>query len=158
MEALTQHTCRVSNERSSSCDRIEYTVDPAKLHPMAGIDDKLDYLLLDDDKTSELPGVEGAIPSRGWSDDLSYGTGTMYLGGKQSSLTFGSIPVVVTYLFALTCSIRGLGLFFLAPGALTLSSMTPSLIVFATSHAYFLSRQVSPLVAHGACVRVHEDP
>ncbi|KAH8071797.1 Tim17/Tim22/Tim23/Pmp24 family-domain-containing protein [Cristinia sonorae] len=55
--------------------------DPAKLHPMAGLEDKLDYLLLDDDKTSELPGSGTAIPSRGWSDDLCYGTGTMYLSG-----------------------------------------------------------------------------
>ncbi|EGN92195.1 hypothetical protein SERLA73DRAFT_191443 [Serpula lacrymans var. lacrymans S7.3] len=55
--------------------------DPAKLHPMAQLSDKLDYLLLDDDKTSELPGAGTAIPSRGWSDDLCYGTGTMYLSG-----------------------------------------------------------------------------
>lgn len=56
--------------------------DPAKLHPMAGLEDKLDYLLLDDDKTSDLPGSGTAIPSRGWSDDLCYGTGTMYLSGS----------------------------------------------------------------------------
>jgi len=55
--------------------------DPAKLHPLADLGDKLDYLLLDDDKTSELPGAGTAIPSRGWSDDLCYGTGTMYLSG-----------------------------------------------------------------------------
>ncbi|OSX64211.1 hypothetical protein POSPLADRAFT_1137606 [Postia placenta MAD-698-R-SB12] len=55
--------------------------DPTKLHPMAGLGDKLDYLLLDDDKTSDLPGSGTAIPSRGWSDDLCYGTGTMYLSG-----------------------------------------------------------------------------
>lgn len=59
--------------------------DPAKLHPMAGLEDKLDYLLLDDDKTSELPGSGTAIPSRGWSDDLCYGTGTMYLSGSYLS-------------------------------------------------------------------------
>ncbi|KAF8075078.1 Tim17/Tim22/Tim23/Pmp24 family-domain-containing protein [Lyophyllum atratum] len=45
----------------------------------ANLGDKLDYLLLDDDKKSELPGAGTAIPSRGWSDDLCYGTGTMYL-------------------------------------------------------------------------------
>ncbi|KAK7687974.1 Mitochondrial import inner membrane translocase subunit tim23 [Cerrena zonata] len=55
--------------------------DPAKLHPMAGLEDKLDYLLLEDDMTSDLPGSGTAIPSRGWSDDLCYGTGTMYLSG-----------------------------------------------------------------------------
>jgi len=55
--------------------------DPAKLHPMSGLSDNLDYLLLEDDKVSELPGSGTAIPSRGWSDDLCYGTGTMYLSG-----------------------------------------------------------------------------
>ncbi|KAJ7743118.1 Tim17-domain-containing protein [Mycena metata] len=55
--------------------------DPAKLHPLADLGDKLDYLLLEDDKTSDLPGAHTAIPSRGWSDDLCYGTGTMYLSG-----------------------------------------------------------------------------
>ena len=56
--------------------------DPAKLHPMSGLGDKLDYLLLDDDKTNQLPGAETALPSRGWSDDLCYGTGTTYLAGE----------------------------------------------------------------------------
>jgi len=55
--------------------------DPAKLHPMSGLSDNLDYLLLEDEKVNELPGSGTAIPSRGWSDDLCYGTGTMYLTG-----------------------------------------------------------------------------
>nr|GAT42937.1 predicted protein [Mycena chlorophos] len=55
--------------------------DPAKLHPLADLGDKLDYLLLEDDKTNEIPGANSALPSRGWSDDLCYGTGTMYLSG-----------------------------------------------------------------------------
>ena len=58
--------------------------DPAKLHPMSGLSDNLDYLLLEDDKVNELPGSGTAIPSRGWSDDLCYGTGTMYLTGPFS--------------------------------------------------------------------------
>ncbi|CAE6401000.1 unnamed protein product [Rhizoctonia solani] len=53
--------------------------DPSRLHPMAGISDKLDYLALDDEKTNALPGAGTALPSRGWSDDLCYGTGTTYL-------------------------------------------------------------------------------
>ncbi|KZT09982.1 Tim17-domain-containing protein [Laetiporus sulphureus 93-53] len=65
----------------TASDLLLGAFDPTKLHPLAGIEDKLDYLLLEDDKTSELPGSGTAIPSRGWSDDLSYGTGTMYLGG-----------------------------------------------------------------------------
>ncbi|KZS94372.1 Tim17-domain-containing protein [Sistotremastrum niveocremeum HHB9708] len=55
--------------------------DPARLHPLAGLSDKLDYLLLDDEKMNSLPGSETALPSRGWSDDLCYGTGTTYLSG-----------------------------------------------------------------------------
>jgi mitochondrial import inner membrane translocase subunit TIM23 len=57
-------------------------LDPARLHPMAQIGDKLDYLLLDDDQVNQLPGAETALPSRGFSDDLCYGTGTTYLSGK----------------------------------------------------------------------------
>ncbi|PIL25102.1 transporter [Ganoderma sinense ZZ0214-1] len=66
---------------SSGSDLLLGSFDPSKLHPLAGIEDKLDYLQLDDDKTSDLPGAGGAIPSRGWSDDLCYGTGTTYLSG-----------------------------------------------------------------------------
>ncbi|KAL0953488.1 hypothetical protein HGRIS_004718 [Hohenbuehelia grisea] len=65
----------------TASDLLMAAYDPAKLHPLAQLGDKLDYLLLDDDKTNELPGSSTAIPSRGWSDDLCYGTGTMYLSG-----------------------------------------------------------------------------
>ncbi|KAI0705129.1 Tim17/Tim22/Tim23/Pmp24 family-domain-containing protein [Cytidiella melzeri] len=70
-----------SPEAVSSSDLLLGAYDPSKLHPLAGLEDKLDYLLLEDDKVSDLPGASTAIPSRGWSDDLSYGTGTMYLSG-----------------------------------------------------------------------------
>lgn len=65
----------------TASDLLLGAYDPAKLHPMAGLGDKLDYLLLEDDKTTDLPGAGTAIPSRGWGDDLCYGTGTMYLSG-----------------------------------------------------------------------------
>jgi hypothetical protein len=65
----------------TASDLLLGAYDPAKLHPLAELGDKLDYLLLDDDKTNELPGAGTAIPSRGWGDDLCYGTGTMYLTG-----------------------------------------------------------------------------
>ena len=78
----------------TASDLLLGSYDPAKLHPLADIGDKLDYLLLDDDKTNELPGAGTAIPSRGWSDDLCYGTGTMYLSG----MSFGSLS---NYLFCL---------------------------------------------------------
>ncbi|PSR90598.1 hypothetical protein PHLCEN_2v4891 [Hermanssonia centrifuga] len=71
----------------SASDVLLGAYDPTKLHPMAALEDKLDYLLLEDDKTSDLPGSGTAIPSRGWSDDLSYGTGTMYLSVEPTNTT-----------------------------------------------------------------------
>jgi len=68
-------------ETLTASDLLSASYDPAKLHPMASLGGQLDYLVLDDDKTNDLPGSGTAIPSRGWSDDLCYGTGTMYLGG-----------------------------------------------------------------------------
>jgi import inner membrane translocase subunit TIM23 len=73
-------------ETPTASDLLSASYDPAKLHPMASLGEQLDYLVLDDDKTSDLPGSGTAIPSRGWSDDLCYGTGTMYLGGMSSML------------------------------------------------------------------------
>lgn len=55
--------------------------DPARLHPLAQLGDNLDYLALDDAKLNETPGAQTALPSRGWSDELCYGTGTTYLSG-----------------------------------------------------------------------------
>ncbi len=60
--------------------------DPSQLHPMAGLNQQtLDYLTLEDSALSDLPGSRSALPSRGWSDDLCYGTGVTYL----SALTLG---------------------------------------------------------------------
>ncbi|KAL8990400.1 MAG: hypothetical protein Q9177_000942 [Variospora cf. flavescens] len=60
--------------------------DPSQLHPLAGLNQQtLDYLSLDESALSDLPGGRSALPSRGWSDDLQYGTGTTYL----SALTLG---------------------------------------------------------------------
>ncbi|KAL3417419.1 mitochondrial import inner membrane translocase subunit tim23 [Phlyctema vagabunda] len=60
--------------------------DPAQLHPLAGLNQQtLDYLSLEDASLSDLPGSQSALPSRGWSDDLCYGTGVTYL----TALTVG---------------------------------------------------------------------
>ncbi|KAK4986840.1 Mitochondrial import inner membrane translocase subunit tim23 [Elasticomyces elasticus] len=54
--------------------------DTSDLHPLAGLNqDTLDYLSLDEGALSDLPGARSALPSRGWSDDLCYGTGVTYL-------------------------------------------------------------------------------
>ncbi|CEJ92022.1 Putative Mitochondrial import inner membrane translocase subunit tim23 [[Torrubiella] hemipterigena] len=60
--------------------------DASQLHPLAGLNkDTLEYLSLEDSALSELPGGQGVIPSRGFTDDLCYGTGITYL----SALSFG---------------------------------------------------------------------
>lgn len=60
--------------------------DPAALHPLAGLSqDTLDYITLDDSVLSDVPGSRSLLPSRGWSDDLCYGTGATYL----TALTIG---------------------------------------------------------------------
>src|SRR2546429_485213 len=54
--------------------------DASQLHPLAGLNQQtLDYLSLDESALSDLPGSRSALPSRGWSDDLCYGTGVTYL-------------------------------------------------------------------------------
>ncbi|KAI0603418.1 Tim17/Tim22/Tim23/Pmp24 family-domain-containing protein [Biscogniauxia sp. FL1348] len=54
--------------------------DPSQLHPLAGLNkESLEYLSLEDSALSDLPGAQTAIPSRGFSDDLCYGTGITYL-------------------------------------------------------------------------------
>ncbi|KAF3065270.1 Mitochondrial import inner membrane translocase subunit tim23 [Daldinia childiae] len=62
--------------------------DPSLLHPLAGLDkDSLEYLSLEDSALSDLPGAHSAIPSRGFSDDLCYGTGITYL----TALSIGGV-------------------------------------------------------------------
>lgn len=54
--------------------------DPTQLHPLAGLNqDTLDYITLEDSALDQLPGSQSVLPSRGWSDDLCYGTGTTYV-------------------------------------------------------------------------------
>lgn len=62
--------------------------DPTQLHPLAGLNqDTLDYLVLEDSALDQLPGSRSVLPSRGWSDDLCYGTGSTYL----AALTIGGV-------------------------------------------------------------------
>ena len=59
--------------------------------------DSLEYLLLEDDQVNDLPGSGTAIPSRGWSDDLCYGTGSLYLTGPYIFPLFHVIHSHLTY-------------------------------------------------------------
>lgn len=66
--------------------------DPSSLHPLAGLNqDTLDYLSLDDSALSDLPGGRSILPSRGWSDDLCYGTGVTYLSALAVGGTWGLV-------------------------------------------------------------------
>lgn len=73
-----------SADAVTASDVLLGAYDPARLHPMSGISDTLDYLTLDDEKLNDTVGASTAMPSRGFGDDLCYGTGTMYLSGESS--------------------------------------------------------------------------
>jgi import inner membrane translocase subunit TIM23 len=66
--------------------------DASQLHPLAGLNQQtLDYLTLDESTLTDLPGSRSALPSRGWSDDLCYGTGVTYLTALSIGGTWGLI-------------------------------------------------------------------
>lgn len=57
-------------------------LDPTALHPLANISGgDLEYLDIEEAQPNSLEGARTALPSRGWTDDLCYGTGTTYLSG-----------------------------------------------------------------------------
>lgn len=64
--------------------------DPSQLHPLAGLNkDTLEYLTLEDSALSELPGGQSVLPSRGFTDDLCYGTGITYLAALSLGGAWG---------------------------------------------------------------------
>ncbi|CAG9944644.1 unnamed protein product [Clonostachys rosea f. rosea IK726] len=64
--------------------------DPSQLHPLAGLNrDSLEYLTLEDSVLSDLPGGQSVLPSRGFTDDLCYGTGITYLSGLSIGGAWG---------------------------------------------------------------------
>ncbi|KAE9974725.1 hypothetical protein BLS_000096 [Venturia inaequalis] len=66
--------------------------DASQLHPLANLSrESLDYLTLEDSVLTDLPGARSALPSRGWSDDLCYGTGCTYLGALGVGGAWGMI-------------------------------------------------------------------
>lgn len=85
-KATTAPSYDSSNVEDASSFLGSAIPDPTELHPLAGLNQEtLDYLTLEDSALDELPGSRSALPSRGWSDDLCYGTGTTYL----TALTLG---------------------------------------------------------------------
>ncbi|KAH6984865.1 mitochondrial import inner membrane translocase subunit tim23 [Ilyonectria robusta] len=64
--------------------------DPSQLHPLAGLNrDTLEYISLEDSALSDLPGGQSVLPSRGFTDDLCYGTGITYLAGLSIGGAWG---------------------------------------------------------------------
>lgn len=66
--------------------------DYSQLHPLAGLNPStLSYLNLEESALSDLPGSQSALPTRGWSDDLCYGTGVTYLTALSIGGAWGMI-------------------------------------------------------------------
>lgn len=68
-------------------------MDASKLHPLAGLNNggNLEYLDLSEDSTfgAPVPGSTGIFPIKDWTDDLCYGTGTVYLAGLGVGGAYG---------------------------------------------------------------------
>lgn len=64
-------------------------IDAARLHPLAGLDKGLEYLNIEDESLTSLPGAVGIIPIKDWTDDLCYGTGAVYLTGLTVGGAYG---------------------------------------------------------------------
>lgn len=64
-------------------------VDVSKLHPLAGLNQGLEYLNLEDEGVTTMPGAHGILPIKDWTDDLCYGTGAVYLTGLGLGGTYG---------------------------------------------------------------------
>jgi len=63
--------------------------DPSQLHPLSGLNkDTLEYLSLDDATLADAPG-QSVLPSRGFTDDLCYGTGVTYLAALSIGGAWG---------------------------------------------------------------------
>ncbi|CDK26739.1 unnamed protein product [Kuraishia capsulata CBS 1993] len=73
----------------STLTDISVLNETSRLHPLAGLDKGIEYLDLEDEALSSLEGSQGVIASRGWSDDLCYGTGTLYLLGLGVGGAYG---------------------------------------------------------------------
>ncbi|MCJ1249962.1 Mitochondrial import inner membrane translocase subunit tim23 [Trapelia coarctata] len=83
---LTQPTAQSATDLLNSTS----IPDPSALHPLAGLNaETLDYLTLED--TPLAPPTHAALPSRGWSDDLCYGTGITYISALSLGGAWGLI-------------------------------------------------------------------
>ena len=65
-------------------------LDTLKLHPLAGLEKGIEYLDLEEEKIKTVEGAQGVIPLRTWTEDLCYGTGTVYLLGLGLGGAYGA--------------------------------------------------------------------
>ncbi|KAG0331569.1 Mitochondrial import inner membrane translocase subunit tim23 [Podila humilis] len=84
---VTQEDFNPSDTVSSFLSNTAY--DPSRLHPLAGLGGGLDYISIDENAGSSVGASSGIVPSRGWSDDLTYGTGLTYITGLGMGGAFG---------------------------------------------------------------------
>lgn len=68
---------------------ISQPVDISQLHPLAGLNQGLEYLNIEDEGVTSMPGGTGILPIKDWTDDLCYGTGAVYLTGLGIGGTYG---------------------------------------------------------------------
>ncbi|CCH41947.1 Mitochondrial import inner membrane translocase subunit TIM23 [Wickerhamomyces ciferrii] len=97
-EDTTQQTSQINNNLGfdpSSISDVSSIIstpgglDTSRLHPLAGLEKGVEYLDLEDENLTQLEGAQGLIPSRGWTDDLCYGTGAVYLLGLGLGGSYG---------------------------------------------------------------------
>ncbi|WWD21989.1 hypothetical protein CI109_106477 [Kwoniella shandongensis] len=87
--STAQHSSAPTTPAPTALDTFGTAFDPARLHPLAGLGDKIDFLQLDEEKLNDIQGAASVLPSRGWTDDLCVGTGTTYLSGLVLGGTWG---------------------------------------------------------------------
>jgi import inner membrane translocase subunit TIM23 len=94
---FSQYNASGSNDDMQAPTAAQMLSNAASLHPLAQLQSQdLDYLELDDGKLSGIEGGQTVLPSRGWGDELCYGTGTTYLSGKGASHTPCDQPEIIS--------------------------------------------------------------
>ncbi|CCK69804.1 protein transporter TIM23 KNAG_0D00520 [Huiozyma naganishii CBS 8797] len=82
LEPLAALGARMSEEQRHPVGGVSgLLTNPLQLHPLAGLERGVEYMDLEEEQLSTMEGSQGLIPSRGWTDDLCYGTGAVYLTG-----------------------------------------------------------------------------
>ncbi|SCU89094.1 LADA_0E13652g1_1 [Lachancea dasiensis] len=91
-EGKAQHALGFDPSQVTNVSSIISTpgaLDPSRLHPLAGLERGVEYLDLEEEQLSTMEGSRSLIPSRGWTDDLCYGTGAVYLLGLGLGGSYG---------------------------------------------------------------------